>query len=235
MKILVMLLITLGSFDLKAQTARITRLGIEPMAVINTPTHRRDKDAEYLARVLESNKKLMVLLEKRASIPVIWEQRAKILTGKVVRGTLLNSIVSTNLNSPVLVLAHAGQGLAPNTKFVCQGVTQNKRVLTLCNKMVTGDRQVSISAQVLNVDGTSGLLGVYDDGKENLIAGAIASDFAEGMLSAASKNQLMQGGIQSARTSSDILLEEMKKAEPVVTINAGETVLIYFMEAVNEN
>ena len=45
----------------------------------------------------------------------------------------------------------------------------------------------------------------------------------------------MQGGIQSGRTTSDILLEEAKTTEPIVTVNAGEEVLVYFMEAVNEN
>ncbi|OFZ15292.1 MAG: hypothetical protein A2X86_08190 [Bdellovibrionales bacterium GWA2_49_15] len=200
--------------------------------------------------MLLSNKKLMALLERRVGVPVIWEQGLRILTGKVVRGTLLNSIVSTNLSSPILVLAHVGQGLPPKTKFSCAGVTQNKRVLTLCSKMVTQEKEIPIVAQVLNLDGTSGLLGEYDDGKEELIMGAVASDFAQGMLSAAQtklaspfgairedslKNQLMQGGIQSGRTASDILLEEAKATEPIVTVNAGEEVLVYFMEAVNEN
>lgn len=116
--------------------------------------------------------------------------------------------------------------------------------------MVTQEKEIPIVAQVLNLDGTSGLLGEYDDGKEELIMGAVASDFAQGMLSAAQtklaspfgairedslKNQLMQGGIQSGRTASDILLEEAKATEPIVTVNAGEEVLVYFMEAVNEN
>ena len=48
------------------------------------------------------------------------------------------------------------------------------------------------------------------------------------------KNQLLQGAVESGRTTSEILLEEMKTAEPVVTVEAGEEVLIYFMEAVNE-
>ena len=250
MKILAILVIALGSFDLKAETPRITRLKSNTNAVIKPQAQRRNQDAALIRQMLESNKKLMALLERRTGVPVIWEQGAKILTGKVVRGTLLNSIVSTNLSSPILVLAHPGQGLPPKTKFSCSGMTQNKRVLTLCSKMVTQDKEIPIVAQILNLDGTSGLLGEYDDGKEELIMGAIASDFAQGMLSAAQtklaspfgairedslKNQLMQGGIQSGRTTSDILLEEAKTTEPIVTVNAGEEVLVYFMEAVNEN
>lgn len=250
MKILAIFIIAMGAFDLKAATPRITRLkhGADINKVSTKP--KGDNHEALLNKILENNQRLNSLLQSRSSVPVIWEQGAKIFTGKVFRGTLLNSIVSTNLSSPVLVLAHAGQGLPPKTKFSCQGVTQNKRVLTLCNKMVTTDKEIPIQAQALNMDGTSGLLGEYDDGKEDLIAGAVISDFAQGMLSAAQsrigtpfgavrddsvKNQLLQGAIESGRTTSDILVEEMKNKEPVVTIDAGEEVLIYFMEAVNEN
>ena len=44
----------------------------------------------------------------------------------------------------------------------------------------------------------------------------------------------VQGAVESGRTTSEILLEDMKTAEPIVTVEAGEEVLIYFMEALNE-
>ena len=253
MKTWAILLIAMGSFNLMALEARITRLkkGPELMSPIKNNTKRRENhDEEILKNLLERNAKINQLLQNRSTVPVIWEKGARILTGKVIRGTLLNSIISTNLASPVLILANPGQGLSPQTKFSCQGVTQNKRVLTLCNKMVNPEKEIPIQAQVLNRDGTSGLLGDYDDGKDEMIAGAIASDFAQGMLSAAQsrlstpfgsirddsvKNQVLQGAIESGRTTSDILLEEMKTKEPVVSVQAGEEVLVYFMEAVNES
>lgn len=249
MKYTALLIMALGSFALKAGTPRIKRLpAIKPEAKQIDPT-RRDHHDKILKTILENNRRLDSLLQRRSGTPVIWEKQAKILTGKVFRGTLLNSINSTNLASPVLVLALEGQGLPPKTKFSCQGVTQNKRVLTVCNKMVTPDKEIAIQAQILNMDGTSGLIGDYDDGKDQLIAGAVISDFAQGMLSAAQsriagplgavrddsvRNQLLQGAVESGRTTSEILLDEMKTVEPVVTVGAGEEVLIYFMEAVNE-
>lgn len=249
MKNIAILLIALGSFALKAQTARISRMNKEVKPPQLKTVQRRDNHGEILNKILENNKRLSSLLQNRSGVPVIWEQRAKILTGKVFRGTLLNSIVSTNLSSPVVVLAHPNQGLPYKTKFSCQGTTQNKRVLTICNKMITTDKEIPIQAQLLNKDGSSGLEGVYDDSKDQLIAGAVISDFAQGMLSGAQsrigtafgavrddsvKNQILQGFIESGRATSDILLDEMKSAEPIVTIEAGEEVLIYFMEAVNE-
>jgi hypothetical protein len=249
MKFIAALVIACVSFNLKAQIARISRLNKTLTTTHQKTTQRRDNHGEILKKILENNKRLNSLLQSRSGVPVIWEQRAKILTGKVFRGTLLNSIVSTNLSTPVVVLAHPNQGLPFKTKFSCQGTTQNKRVLTLCNKMVTTEKEISIQAQLLNTDGSSGLEGVYDDAKDKLITGAVISDFAQGMLSGAqsrigsafgsvrddsTKNQVLQGFIESGRTTSDILLDEMKTAEPIVTIEAGEEVLIYFMEAINE-
>ena len=138
-----------------------------------------------LAKILKNNQKIDSLLGKINDDPVIWDGNKQILTGKTYRGKLLNSIVSTNLASPVLVLAYPNQGLPFGTKFSCQGVTQNRRVMTICGRMITPKKEVLVSAQILNTDGTAGLLGLYDDGKENLIAGAIISDFASGVLSAA--------------------------------------------------
>ncbi|HAZ13903.1 MAG: hypothetical protein A2X86_13000 [Bdellovibrionales bacterium GWA2_49_15] len=204
--------------------------------------------ASELSAIRANGQKIRAILEDRINMPTIWEGDAQILTGKTYKGILLNSIVSSNLASPVLVRALPGQGLPYPTRFSCAGTTQNKRVLTLCNKMILPEKEVAISAQILNPDGSGGLIGEYDDGKEELIAGAVLSDFAQGMLSAAQtrltspmgevrdsgvKNQLLQGMINSGGTTSDILLEEMKKAEPVVTVSSGTEVLIYFMEAAN--
>lgn len=250
MKVIAILIIALGSFELNAKTAGIRRLKMNKEVQKLKPKERMDNHDELLAKILENNKKLNQLLKTRSTLPVIWEQGAKIFTGKVFRGVLLNSINSTNLGSPVLVSAMPGQGLPLKTKFSCSGVTLHNRVFTLCNKMVTADKEIQIQAQILNIDGTSGLLGQFDDGKEDLIAGAVISDFAQGILSAAQsrvsgpfgavrddsvKNQVLQGGIESGRTTSGILLEEMKTKEPIVSVNAGEEVLIYFMEAINEN
>lgn len=216
---------------------------------VTKPKSKRRNDDAILKRLLQNNQKLTELLQQRSAEPVIWNRRAKILTGKTFKGITLNAINSTNLSSPILVQALPNQGLPYPTKFACQGVTQNKRVFTLCNLMISDEKETPISAQVLNIDGSSGLEGEYDDAKEALIAGAVASEFAAGMMSAAQarisgplggitdstlSNQLLQGAVNSGRTTSEILLEEMKTKEPIVSVDAGIEVLIYFMEAPNE-
>lgn len=248
MRFIAVLLIAGSSLSKNSNAVGITRLEnkkASPQRHVTT----KGKENAILERLLQNNQKLTNLLQYRSGEPIVWEKRAKILTGRTFRGVTLNAINSTNLSSPILVQAYPGQGLPHLTRFSCQGVTQNKRVLTLCNLMVTPETETRISAQILNLDGSSGLVGEFDDGKESLIAGAVASDFAQGMLSAAQtrisgplgsindasvQNQVLQGAINSGRTTSDILLEEMRTQEPVVTVEAGEEVLIYFMEAINE-
>jgi hypothetical protein len=248
MRNLAIAIIAVGLFVFENQVmAQITYLKKAHASLNSQP--RRNVHDELLQKMLEGNKKLNDLLKQRSNVPVIWEGEEKILTGRVFKGALLNSIVSTNIESPVLVEAYPYQGLPFKTKFACFATTQNKRVFTLCNKMITREKEITISAQILNIDGTSGLLGEYDDAKEDLILGAVASDFSQGVLSAAQtqiatpfggltdntgKNQVMQGLIASGGTTSDILLDEMKTKEPVVVVNAGEQVLVYFMEAVHE-
>jgi len=252
MKNLTIILIVLGFCDhfsiAHAQVARISRLKTKHKAA--KVVHQRRKRDDTLSKIIENNKKLNALLNAKTALPVIWEGQRQILTGKTYRGTLLNTIVSTNQATPVLVRAHLNQGLPYNSKFGCQAMTQNKRVFCLCNKLITTDKEIAIQAQLLNLDGSSGLEGIYADGKEELIAGAVLSDFSGGMLSAAQnriatpfgaiqdttlKNQFLQGAINSANTTSEILLDEMKQTVPVITIEAGTDVLIYFMEAINEN
>ncbi len=257
MKTFAIILIALGFSvqilaDAPAKPAKEPRItlasGIQEKKTEAAAKKATSTKASELSEILSNSKKIRALLEERTNMPTIWEGDSKILTGKTYKGILQNSVVSSNLASPVLVRALPNQGLPYPTRFSCAGTTQNKRVLTLCNKMILPEKEVAISAQILNTDGSGGLVGEYDDGKEDLIAGAVLSDFAQGMLSAAqtrltspmgevrdsgTKNQVLQGMINSGGTTSEILLDEMKKAEPVVTVAAGTEVIIYFMEAAN--
>jgi hypothetical protein len=231
--------------------ARITRLKKNKVTktATNNGSNSRRRENDILKKMYEQNKKINALLKRKSEVPYIWEGRSKILTGRVFKGTLLNSINSTNLSSPVLVKAHPEQGLDVGSKFACFGTTAHKRVQVICNKLVSNSGERRINALVLNMDGSSGLVGKYDDGKEDLITGAIISDFTQGVLSASKsrfvtsigeledasvKNKVFQGLINSGQTTSDILLEDMKNKEPVVTVEAGTQVLIYFQEGIDE-
>lgn len=249
MKYILAIFIVLGSStQVFAQDARISRIN-KKKNVKKTPTVTKSREDSILKKMYEQNKNIEELLRLRATKPFIWSAKDKIFTGKVYKATLLNTVVSSNLSTPILVKAHSDQGLAFDTKFSCFGVTKNKRVQTVCDTMITSNGEKSVSAALLNLDGSSGLEGHFDDKKEDMITGAIISDFVSGILSASKsrvvtqigeiedaslKNQIHSGLINSAQRGSELLLAESKNLEPVITIEAGKTVLVYFKEAVNE-
>lgn len=209
---------------------------------------KQESDLVLLRKIQEQNAELL----KRIGTPdekfLIWDGSQKIESGKVIKGLLLNSVVSTNLESPLMVQVFSGFGLADGTKFMCKGVTKNKRVLTFCDRMITPLKEVNVKVQILNPDGTSGLRGEYNDGKDSYIAGAVVSEFAKGILSASKgtfqtplgsineisdKNKILEGLANSAQTTTDVLLDEYKNQEPKVFIEAGKVVLVFFMEGIN--
>jgi len=212
--------------------------------------HKNNKGSEFalMRKIQEQNAELLKRLGTPDEKFVVWDGSQRISSGKIIKGLLLNSVVSTNLESPLMVQVYIGFGLPDGTKFMCKGVTKNKRVLTVCDRMITPTKEVGVKVQILNPDGTSGLRGEYNDGKDSYIAGAVVSEFAKGVLSASKgtfqtplgainevndKNKILEGLANSAQTTTDVLLDEYKNHEPKVFIEAGKEVLIFFMEGLN--
>ena len=208
-------------------------------------------EVKLLQKLKDQSDKISMLLESSArqiEVPLIWDGSKRIESTKVIRGILLNSVVSTNLESPLLIKALANDSIPEGSKFRCTGITKNKRVLTLCDRMITPTKEIEVKVQVLNLDGSAGLRGEYNDGKDSYIAGAVISEFAKGVISASKskltlpfgiadevtdRNKILEGLASSATTTTDVLLDEMKSQEPKVFIEAGKPVLIFFMEGIN--
>ena len=243
---LAVLIIAVGILVFDSKTyAQISRLKVQTEKV-NTAQKsngkRRFNEFDLLKRIQQGNDRIEQILQRRSSVPTIWEKSRRILTGQVFRGLVLNSIVSTNVSSPVLVEILPNQGIPNKTRLSCEAISQNKRVFTLCNKMISKDKESPVVVQILNLDGTSGLIGEIDEGNSEVIAGNVLSESSHGILNglggsigtASSSNALVTGLIESGKSGTDLLTADLKKTEPIITIDAGEEVLIYFMEAVND-
>lgn len=173
-------------------------------------------------------------------------------TGTIIRGILLNSVVSTNLESPLVVEAIDGEGLPSGTKFSCMGVTKYKRVMSACNKMILPDgngnneAEFDVKVSLLNADGSSGLKAdeVYT-GKEEYIAASVATAFSRGMIELqtdkiaspfgeltanTAKNRVTGGLLGSLGQANDIMKSEMQSKESKAYVKSGKQVLIYFHE-----
>lgn len=203
-----------------------------------------------LERLNHQGQKIENLLGKFQERSGVWDftNQYDFKTGTVIKGVLLNSVVSTNLESPLLVEVLDGEALPSGTRFSCKGVTKFKRVMSACNKLITPNDQEEFEVQVslLNVDGSSGLKAdeVYT-GKEEYIAGAVATAFSKGLIELSTerlasplgeltvnsrKNRLANGVLNSLDETNDLMNSEMKTKEAKAVILAGKPVLIYFQE-----
>lgn len=246
MKIFVLLIFSSGiSF------AKISVLESKVVVKTQPAKLQSTKELKLLEKLKAQSEKISALLEsktKQIETPYIWDGSNRIESTKVIRGILLNSVVSTNLESPLLIEALPNDSIPEGSKFRCTGITKNKRVLTLCDRMITKSKEVNVKVQVLNLDGSAGLRGEYNDGKDSYIAGAVVSEFAKGIITASKskltlpigivdeateRNKILEGMASSASTTTDVLLDEMKSQEPKVFIEAGKPVLLFFMEGVN--
>jgi hypothetical protein len=167
-----------------------------------------------------------------------------VLSGSVLRGRILNSIVSSNLESPIVVeVIESNFGIPNGSKFICGGITKNKRVTGVCDKLVTDSDEYQVNVTLLNTDGTSGLAGEIYSGKEKFMVGAIGTVFLRSaleisqdrlptytgeMVKSTEKNKLLGGTIGSLDQGIQIMADEMKTEEMKISINAGKEILIFF-------
>ncbi|MGZ3745420.1 MAG: hypothetical protein ACXVLQ_14505 [Bacteriovorax sp.] len=201
-------------------------------------------------RLNNQGQKIESLLGKFQERSGVWDftNQYDFKTGTVIRGILLNSVVSTNLESPLVVEVQKGEALPEGSRFSCKGVTKFKRVLSACNKLITPNDSEEFEVQVslLNVDGSSGLKAdeIYS-GKEEYVAATVATAFSRGLIELSTerlatplgeltantrKNRLTNGVLNSLDETNDLMNAEMKTKEPKAVILAGRPVLVYFQE-----
>jgi hypothetical protein len=205
---------------------------------------------QAILRLNHQGQKIENLLGKFQERSAVWDftNQYDFKTGTVIKGILLNSVVSTNLESPLLVEVLSGEALPEGAKFSCKGVTKFKRVMSACNKLITPNDSEEFEVQVslLNVDGSSGLKAdeIYT-GKEDYFAATVATAFSKGLIELSTerlasplndltlntrKNRLANGVVNSLDETNDLMNGEMKSREAKVFIKAGRPVLIYFQE-----
>ena len=198
----------------------------------------------------QQGQKIESLLGKFQEQSGVWDftNQYDLKTGTVIKGVLLNSVVSTNLESPLIVEVLDGEALPSGSKFTCSGVTKFKRIVSACNKFNTPNDSEEFEVQVslLNLDGSSGLKPdeVYT-GKEEYIAASIATSFSKGLIELSTerlatplgeltvnnrKNRLANGVLNSLDETNEVMNGEMKTKEAKAYIRAGRPVLIYFQE-----
>ena len=124
-------------------------------------SHTSSELDSAVLKLNQQGQKIESLLGKFQEQSGVWDftNQYDFKTGTVIKGVLLNSVVSTNLESPLVVEVVDGEALPSGSKFTCSGVTKFKRVVSACNKFNTPNDSEEFAVQVslLNLDGSSGL------------------------------------------------------------------------------
>ena len=236
-----------ASVNLKKRSER------EPKKIVNQViTTRQSKDSRASNRSNFDFTQIDDYLKKAENQPAIWDL-TRLFTVKrttTLRGRLLNSVVSTNLESPMVVeLIDSNSTLPVGTIFSCRGSTKHKRIFSACDAIVLPDAngaEYSVRVSILNLDGSAGLKADYFySGQEEMVAGVVASSFVRGVVENAQervgtplgqvtpdtvKNRYLTGVLSSTDELTSMMKQEMKTREPKAYIEAGKEVLIYFNE-----
>ncbi len=199
------------------------------------------KKSNSFDELLKSNQKINELLQKRAKSKIFISDSTDTIhyfSGDALKGTLINSIVSTNVPSTILV-SISDQKHSLNYKVFCTGITQNRRVVANCAKLITSYGEFSINAKLLDTDGTFGLRGEYYSSKEEKIATAVALEVIQGVTTVNTvseedkiRDSLLKGMNSGVAKASSEILEDTENIVPKVYVNSGKEVVIQFLSEV---
>lgn len=217
---------------------------------IKTGVIKKSKDHQILEKLNAQGQRIENLLGKVQERSGVWDftNQYDFKTGSVIKGTLLNSIVSTNLESPLIVEVDESSSLPKGSRFRCLGVTKHKRIMAACDRLITplDEEEFEVKVGLLNADGSSGLKADgISTGKEEYAAAAVATAFSKGLIEIGTqkvaspfgeltvdsrKNRLTNGILNSLDETSNLMNSEMRSKEPKAYIEAGRPLLIYFFE-----
>ncbi len=203
--------------------------------VPNTKSSKQHRQNNQIKELIKSNEQIKQLLALKLTKPHIMDLTASFdfPTGTILKGKLLNSIISTNLISPLIV--EITDGAMNGAKVHCQGTTINKRIQCICPTIIHNDKEYSASATLLNLDGTAGLLGTVYEGHDQLLAANGAQNLIQGLstlgantIASPLKSKFLEAGSNTLSSSSDLLKNDSKENSSVVLIKSGAPVLLFF-------
>lgn len=216
-----------------SQTVRLAKSSLKRSEVEVIKSEQDKKNAEAVESYLNSRKLGISDYTKTFDV----------LTGTTLKGVVLNSIVSSNLESPILVqVTQSNCDIAVNSKIICTGTTRGKRVLSSCLMLISNSEEFPLNASLLNLDGSAGLTGDVYTGKEELVAGAIvggalsaALDVSRDRVSTATgelatnsrRNKVITGAMGGLDEAVQVMGDEAKNKETKISIDAGKEVLIF--------
>lgn len=198
-------------------------------------TPKQSSKINVLDNIQFQNAKIESLLSQRLVNPYFVDgtNSFNINTGSVFNGFLLNSIVSSNLASPLLIMSSDRKIFPTGVKFDCHGQAQKNRILVSCESIIIQDNQYEVVVEILNMDGSAGLVGeIYTGDEQYIIATGAMDIISEATNLTNSASPLMHGILKAAESTTNFARSKIQnEATPTIYVKAGMPVLIYFKKA----
>ena len=166
-----------------------------------------------------------------------------ITEAQMIGASTIQAIVATSSQKMTVLSNLEGVDLPEGTKIICQVYVKYKRICGECKRIVIEGVGHNIEATLNNKDGSSCAIGNLSDGKEKYLTGIMLAEGAQAALSLSQtsiptiggnllentlKNKIGQVGINTGSAAADLMRQEYKTTEPIVTLQANSRVIIQF-------
>ncbi|OFZ06125.1 MAG: hypothetical protein A2X97_02205 [Bdellovibrionales bacterium GWA1_52_35] len=171
--------------------------------------------------------------------------------GRVIIGKITNRLVVAGDGSPAIIELAYDQGIFSGLSVLGKAAISSSpgRLLINCERLVLrSGKVIPVEAVAMDSDGAFGLAAQVVSGKALAVAGAMAGSFVSGLAASqqseamtpfgftqterTGKNAVLQGLAQSAADQSKRLIDEATKEKPVLIVETGTQVGLYFNEEV---
>jgi len=200
------------------------------------------KKNKNLQKIRKENKKLKNKIEQlsRKQNSFDFTKKLNIQSGTIFKGILLNSVVSSNLSSPMKVEITKNKVFPDGATLLCTSTRNNRRIYAVCDRLLDeGVEYTDLQISLLNLDGSIGLKGKYWSGDESYIAGLAISSIAKGVTriesdsvglnnSQLTRRRVLDGVDTSFDEVLNLMRQKLEKDSGVVSIKSGRKVLAYF-------
>lgn len=200
--------------------------------IINLIKEKEAKTTNEITVIKEQNKKIQKLLENVTKDEfVTWERKKSPTPGMILKGRLLNSLLSSNLESPAIIDLIDSE--FQDQKLHCLAVAQNQRIQINCHSLITKNQNKKINAKILELDGSSGLKGITVSNGEFSLGKSILGSIGQGLSLLLGKKsespgvQSLNGLKESAEEYSSNSLNSSKEK---ILVNGNREVLIYIQD-----
>jgi hypothetical protein len=200
--------------------------------IINLIKENHAKPTNEITAIKEQNKKIQKLLENVTKDELVtWERKNSLTAGMILKGRLINSLLSSNLESPAIIdlIGPEFQG----QKLHCLSVAQNQRIQINCHLLIAKNQNKKINAKILELDGSSGLKGITVSNGEFSLGKSILSSIGQGLsllLGRQSESPEVQSLNVLKESAEEYSSNSLNSSKEKILVNGNREVLIYVQD-----